>query len=71
MIFDGIGPDHSPSSKWYVSPLEFNKTYPPEFNGIYPKYPQGKYMPKINFTFILQGYQECLAPFTGTFNSKT
>ena len=53
MMFEGIGPDHSPSSKWYVSPLEFNKTYPPEFNGIYPKYPQGKYMQKITFTFIL------------------
>lgn len=41
MTLSGIGPDHNPSSKWYVSVLEFNKTYPPEYNGIYPRYPQG------------------------------
>ena len=42
LTLSGVGPDHSPSSKWYVSTLEFNQTYPPEFKGIYPKFPQGR-----------------------------
>jgi len=41
MTLAGVGPDHNPSSKWYVSELEFNQTYPPEYKGVYPKYPQG------------------------------
>ena len=42
LTLSGIGPDHNPNSKWYVSQLEFNQTYPPEYNGIFPIYPQGK-----------------------------
>ncbi len=34
MIFSGIGRDRNPASKWFVSMLEFNTTYPPEYNGI-------------------------------------
>ena len=44
MTLSGVGPDHNPSSKWYVSVLEFNKTYPAEYNGVYPRYPQGTFL---------------------------
>lgn len=52
MTLSGVGPDHNPSSKWYVSELEFNQTYPPEYKGVYPKYPQGNNTPREVFEYF-------------------